>query len=101
MKLAAAILTLSFLALSGCASNRIVITDSAANARESAATNQQIADDYRKAGASAAAGPAQSRANADTARAEKKPGSFIEWLFDIAISSWLESGTPPPQQVRR
>jgi outer membrane murein-binding lipoprotein Lpp len=101
MKPAAAVLTLFLLVLSGCASNRLVISDSASRAREAAALNQQIADDYRKAGAATAAGPAQTRANADSARAEKKPGSFFEWLFDVALSSWLESGTPPQQPVRR
>jgi hypothetical protein len=50
------------------------------------------ADEFRRSGVSGAATQAQARADKKYEEANRKPEGFLEWLFDVAFNSWLNSG---------
>ena len=79
-------------ALSACASSKnVVITDGRAEASQSAERTQNIADEYRKAGAADAAAQVQNQVNARRAEASRKYDSFWEWLVATLLNSWIYS----------
>lgn len=82
----------SLLALTGCATNHVYLTDGSSAAKADADRYQRAADAYRRAGNLEAGKKSQQMADEAYKRAQKKPDGFLAWLVDAAFESWLNSG---------
>jgi hypothetical protein len=85
--------------LGACGHTPGVITDGSDERRATAERDQRIADAYRRDGTRNAALQAQERA--DRSRAAVEPSSFVGWLLDVLLYSWLGSSEAPSRQMVR
>ena len=76
--------------LSACAPQGLVVTNGQSGAAQRARTEQEGADEFRRAGEPAAARQAQSRADVYTTAAAKGYDGFLDWLFDALFYAWLD-----------
>jgi hypothetical protein len=83
----------------GACGHTPVITDGSVERGATAGRDQRIADAYRREGARNAALQAQERA--DRSRAAVEPSSFVGWLLDVLLYSWLGSSEAPSRNVVR
>lgn len=90
-RFAAALGAAALLALSGCATNAVHLTDGSSAAKADADRYQRAADAYRRAGNLEAGKKSQQLADQAYNRSKQQPGSFLEWLVDAAFASWLNS----------
>jgi hypothetical protein len=83
--------SLAAVLIGGCATNHVIVTSGAQQARESAGQEQRTADQYRALGAPEAARQAQERADEYRAKSDKKSRFSFEWFANALFSSWLST----------
>lgn len=88
-----------FLVVSACAGGPVVVSDGSAERRAAAEQDQRAADSLRQGGAYEAARQAQDRADSSRAAADAKPASFLDWLADILLYSWLNTASEPSRRT--
>ena len=78
----------AFLLLGACAGERLIKVDGQYERQTRSEAEQQVADEYRRLGASALAREAQARSDKAAADERKDPKNpFLEWLADLLLSN--------------
>jgi starvation-inducible outer membrane lipoprotein len=94
MRSPVALIVVICLALMGCGTSPRVLTGSQHEAEKAGDEAQRVADEYRRAGASDAAIPAQQRADKYRLEAARPAGSLLERVVDAVFWSWIASTAP-------